>query len=89
MRMDLVGTWKMSGKKSNFFLAEINFLNFPKLIFYRFWSNITRLPAAQKNFLEMHEICNLTSLSNFTSLHAQNAVLERFVSKRMALGKSS
>ena len=68
MRMDLVGTWKMSGKKSNFFLDKINFLNFPKLIFYRFWSNITSLPAAQKNFLEMHEICNLTSLSNFTSL---------------------
>ena len=41
MRMDLVGICKMSGKWSIFFPVTIHFLKLPKIIFYRFWANVS------------------------------------------------
>ena len=48
MRLDLAGTWKMSEKKSIFFHAKINFLKFPKIVFWHFLTILTPIVTSHQ-----------------------------------------
>ena len=69
MRMDLVGIWKMSGKKLIFFSGRKHFLNFPKLIFYRFPTNLSHSNLRPKFFSKNLQNEHLSALLNFSALN--------------------
>ena len=70
MRMDLVGIWKMSRKKINFFSGRKHFLNFPKHNFYRFPTILSRSNLRPKIFSKNVQNEHLSALFNFSALNA-------------------
>ena len=65
MRMDLAGTWKMSRKKLIFFSVRKHFLNFPKLIFYRFPTNLSHSNLRPIRVLVFSDSCLLPTPGAF------------------------
>ena len=78
MRMDLAGIWKMSRKELIFFSGRKHFLNFPKLIFYRFPTILSRSNLRPKIFSKNPQNQHLSALLSFSALNANEKVSEFF-----------